>query len=229
MQVFTAATAERQVPATLLSVGLPAASTLGATGTRRSFARGDGLFAEGAPASFFYRVVSGTVRTCALLSDGRRQIDAFHLAGDIFGLESATTHRVRAEAVDHTEVIAFRRSLFTSLLHDDPSFGDQLMSSTIRSLERANDYMVLLGRKTAQEKVAAFLLEMADRLSHDGSEQDRFDLPMQRCDIADHLGLTIETVSRVLTGMARDGLIDLAACGRTIVLNDRTSLRQLNA
>jgi CRP/FNR family nitrogen fixation transcriptional regulator len=193
-------------------------------GSRRTFAKGEELFAEGEPAEFFFKVVSGTVRICKLLSDGRRQIDAFQLPGDIFGLESGVDHRFTAEAVDDVTVLAFRRGRFTSLMHDNPDFGDQLMASVIASLERAQEHMVLLGRKTAQEKMATFLLDMAGRLA----KGDRFDLPMQRTDIADHLGLTIETVSRTLTQMMREGLIKLAAAGRTVVLSDRASLQLLN-
>jgi CRP/FNR family nitrogen fixation transcriptional regulator len=225
MQTFTSATIASRVPAAVaLRAALPRQAGVPQAGTRRSFARGDELFAEGDAAEFFYKVVSGTVRTCKLLSDGRRQIDAFHLAGDLFGLESGEDHRFTAEAVEDVVVLAYRRSRFGSLVHDDPSFGDQLMSSMLTSLERAHEHMVLLGRKTAQEKIATFLLEMADRLG----KKDCVDLPMQRTDIADHLGLTIETVSRTLTQMVRDGLIKLAAAGRTVVLSDKASLRLLN-
>ncbi len=226
MQAFPAATAASpsRVPAGVLAMRARAQDAdQHSTGTQRSFARGDELFGEGEPSEFFYKVVSGTVRTCKLLSDGRRQIDAFHLPGDVFGLESGEAHRFTAEAVDDTVVVAFRRSRFTSLMHDNPDFGDQLMSSMISSLDRAHDHMVLLGRKTAQEKLAAFLLDMADRLAQGSAKRDRFDLPMQRTDIADHLGLTIETVSRMLTQMVRDGLIKLAAAGRTIMLSDRAA------
>lgn len=222
------ATATR-VPAGMLAMrALPAGRADAGSGKRMSFGRGEEVFAEGDAADFFYKVVSGTVRTAKLLSDGRRQIDAFHLAGDIFGLESGSDHRFTAEAVDEVVVEAFRRSRFTSLLHDNPAFGDQLMSSMLSNLERAHDHMVLLGRKTAQEKIATFLLDMAGRLSRDG-KIERFELPMQRTDIADHLGLTIETVSRTLTQMVRDGLIKLAATGRTIVLADKAGLQVLNA
>jgi len=99
------------------------------------------------------------------------------------------------------------------------------MSSMLRNLERAHEHMVLLGRKTAQEKMATFLLDMASRTAGN----DRVELAMQRTDIADHLGLTIETVSRTLTQIVRDGLIKLAAAGRTIILSDRAALQQLNA
>jgi CRP/FNR family nitrogen fixation transcriptional regulator len=202
-----------------------AASMPAAAGSRRSFGKGEELFAEGDAADFFYKVVSGTVRTCKLLSDGRRQIDAFHLAGDVFGLESGQDHGFTAEAVEDVIVEAYRRSHFASLVHVNAAFGEQLMSSMLRNLERAHEHMVLLGRKTAQEKMATFLLDMAVRTARN----DRVDLPMQRTDIADHLGLTIETVSRTLTQMVRDGLIKLAAAGRTIILADKAGLQELNA
>ena len=234
MPVLTATHGQPRVPAGILAMRATAtqpqhveATTIERhpNGIRRTFIKGEELFAEGDPAEFFYKVVSGTVRTCKLLSDGRRQIEAFHLPGDIFGLENGQDHRFTAEAVEDVVVVSFRRNRFTSLLHDDPAFGDQLMSSMICSLERAHDHMVLLGRKTAQEKLATFLLDMANRLS----KGDRFDLPMQRTDIADHLGLTIETVSRTLTQLVRDGLIKFGAAGRTIILNNRARLQQLNA
>lgn len=225
MQIVTTASGTR-IPAALALKGTlsPVRRGPAPLAQRRYFAKGEELFAQGEDADCFFKVVSGTVRTCKLLSDGRRQIDAFHLAGDIFGLESSREHHFTAEAVEEVEVLAFRRSQFTSLMHDDPEFGDQLMEAMLASLDRAHDHMVLLGRKTAQEKIATFLLDMAARLA----KTDRFELPMQRADIADHLGLTIETVSRTLTQMVREGLIKLAATGRTIVLSDRQALQTLN-
>lgn len=194
-------------------------------GAARTLGKGEELFAEGDAADFFYKVVSGAVRTYKLLNDGRRQIDEFHLAGDIFGLETGEEHRFSADAVDVTTVVAFRRRRFETLAHDDPALVDQVMASMMRSLERAHDHIMLLGRKTAQEKVATFLLDMARRLSN----EDRFELPMQRTDIADHLGLTIETVSRTLTQFAREGLIELAAASRSVVLSDKAALQRLDA
>lgn len=193
------------------------------SGVRCHFGRGEEIFAEGEHCSVFYKVVSGTVRTGKLLADGRRQIDTFHFAGDVFGLESGETHRFTAEAVDKVVVIAYRRSSFGGLVQNDPSFGEQIMSSMLSSLDRAHDHMVLLGRKSALEKMATFLLEIAARRAN----ADRAELPMQRADIADHLGLTIETVSRTLTQMVRDGLIRLADAGRTVILADKAGLRLL--
>jgi CRP/FNR family nitrogen fixation transcriptional regulator len=192
-------------------------------GSTRVLARGEELFAEGDDAEHFYKVVTGTIRTYKLLSDGRRQIDAFHLPGDMFGLEAGPEHRFSAEAVDGANVVAFRRSRLVELRQADPGFDDEVMASMIRNLERAQDHMLLLGRKTAQEKIATFLLDLARRLRKDR----QFDLPMQRSDIADHLGLTIETVSRTLTQLSRDGLIALVAASRSIVLADRAGLQRL--
>jgi CRP/FNR family nitrogen fixation transcriptional regulator len=201
------------------------AMTARAAGLQRHLTKGEELFAEGDGADYFYKVVSGAVRTYKLLNDGRRQIDEFHLAGDIFGLEPGEEHRFSAEAVDDVTVVAFRRRRFETLVHDDPALGNEVMTSMMRSLQRAHDHMMLLGRKTAQEKIATFLLDIARRMPSDNC----FDLPMQRSDIADHLGLTIETVSRTLTQLARDGVIKLAAASRSVVLQDKMALRRLTA
>ena len=196
------------------------------TGIQMVLGKGEELFAEGDEAEFFYQVVSGAIRSYKLLSDGRRQIDAFHLGGDIFGLEAGSEHRFSAEAIGDATVIAYRRSRLGALIEDDAAFRDRIMTATLRSLERAQDHMLLLGRKTAQEKMATFLLDMAERLSKD---DEHFDLPMQRSDIADHLGLTIETVSRTLTQFARSSLIRLLPAGRSIGLCNKMALRCLNA
>lgn len=198
---------------------------LDAVGERRSFAKGDELFAEGDLADFYYKILYGTVRSSKLLSDARRQIDSFHLVGDIFGYETAGTYGYSADALEDTRVIAFRRSSFRGLMNDHPAVADQVASATIASLQRARVHMLLLARKTPQEKVAMFLLDIASRLQNG----DRLALPMHRADIADHLGLTKETISRTLTRMAKDGLIKLESIGRTILLNDRVGLGRLVA
>ena len=194
-------------------------------GDRHSLVTGDELFAEGEPADYFYKVVCGTVRTSKLLSDARRQIDAFYFEGDIFGFEGAGDYSFTAEAVEDTTVIAYPRSSFRTLTIDHPGLAEQVMAATVASLRQAREHMLLLGRKTPQEKIAMFLLDIAGRLQ----KGDRFDLPMRRADIADYLGLTKETVSRTLTQMGREGLIKLEAIGRTILLSDKAGLRRLNA
>ena len=205
--------------ASKFSTGMPA-------GMPVMLAKGEELFAEGDDAEHFYQVVSGAIRSYKLLSDGRRQIDAFHLPGDTFGLEAGSEHRFSAEAVGDVQVIAYRRNRLSALIEDDSAFRDRIMTATLRSLQRAQDHMLLLGRKTAQEKLATFLLDMAERISLD---DEHFELPMQRSDIADHLGLTIETVSRTLTQFARSGLIRLIPAGRSIALCNKMALKNLDA
>ena len=223
MQPHTATRASK-FPAAAFALQTPTAAKMPA-GTQMVLAKGEELFAEGDDAEYFYQVKSGTIRTYKLLSDGRRQIDAFHLEGDIFGLEAGAEHRFSAEAIGTASVVAYRRSRLSALIQDDPTFRDKIMSSTLHSLERAQEHMLLLGRKTAQEKLAAFLLDMAERISDD---HEKFELPMQRTDIADHLGLTIETVSRTLTQFARSGMIKLLPSSRSIGLCNKMALQSLN-
>lgn len=199
----------------------PEAKALGAT---RVLAKDEELFSEGCRAAFFYKVVSGAIRTSKLMSDGRRQIDAFHLPGDIFGLEAGDEHRFSAEAVDDATVVAYRRGSLESFAGQDGAFARQVVSAMMRSLERAQDHMLLLGRKSAIEKIATFLLDLSERLG-----DDQVDLPMSRTDIADHLGLTIETVSRTLTQLERQHVIELPAHRRSIQLTNKAALRRLDS
>ena len=199
----------------------PASPAMGAT---RRLAKDEEVFGEGDRAAYFYKVVSGAVRTSKLLSDGRRQIDAFHLPGDIFGIESCAEHRFSAEAVGDAAVIVYRRCALDKLAAQDGAFAREIVAAMMRSLERAQEHMLLLGRKSAIEKIASFLLHMAERAGDDAIE-----LPMSRIDIADHLGLTIETVSRSLTQLERKGLIALPAQRRTIRLRHKAALETLRA
>jgi CRP/FNR family nitrogen fixation transcriptional regulator len=224
MQVRTATHLTKFPSASFASKTNPMGSLSG--GTHLTLRKGEALFDEGDEAEYFYQVVSGAIRSYKLLSDGRRQIDAFHLRGDIFGLEAGTDHRFSAEAVGDVSIIAYRRSRLDALIRDDAAFRDKIMTATLRCLERAQAHMLLLGRKTADEKIATFLLDMAERISKD---DEQFELPMQRSDIADHLGLTIETVSRILSRFARSGLIRLLPAGRSIGLCNRMALQGLNA
>ena len=205
--------------------GMPAPAARPAMGNIvRSFAKDEEIYGEGDYARSFYQVVSGAVRTYRLLSDGRRQIDAFHLPGDVFGLESGEEHRFYAEAVCGAKVVSFRRCKLEALASAAPELSQKIVAAMMRSLERAQDHMILLGRKSALEKIATFLLDMAER----GAKNDAVELPMQRTDIADYLGLTIETVSRSLTQLERDDVIALPS-NRRIVLRNKAALRSLNS
>jgi CRP/FNR family transcriptional regulator, nitrogen fixation regulation protein len=163
------------------------------------------------------------VRTCKLLSDGRRQVGAFYLPGDVFGLEVGKEHQFSAEAIGNAAVIVVRRSAVISLAERDCEVARALWSYTARELRRVQEHVLLLV-KTAQQRVACFLLEMSKRLA----ATDALDLPMARQDIADYLGLTIETVSRTMSQLVSEAAIGLPT-SRRIVLRNQSALRRLNA
>ncbi|CUU18642.1 CRP/FNR family nitrogen fixation transcriptional regulator [Bradyrhizobium sp. JR7.2] len=178
------------------------------------------IFGEKEPAVYVYQVKHGAVRSYKLLSDGRRQIAAFHLVGDIFGIENGDTHRFTAEAVVETVARLIKRESIQLVAARDAVVSHNLLSMTTRNLEHAENHMLLLGRKTAVERVAAFLLEMDCRTG-----ADNVSLPMTRRDIADYLGLTLETVSRVLSSLRKAGVLTfLDGDQREIMLNDRSRL-----
>jgi CRP/FNR family nitrogen fixation transcriptional regulator len=181
------------------------------------------LYAEGDEARCFYKVVSGFVRTCRFLSDGRRQIDAFHREGDVFGFEAGADHRMAAEAVSDCCVIAYRRRGLETMVSQDDRLGRWFFSHAMSCMAAAREHSLLLGRGSAAQKIAAFLQEIADR-----DDSNVIDLAMSRQDIADYLGLTIETVSRTLSQLERDGLIGLPAARRVVLKNGR-ALRTLNS
>lgn len=180
------------------------------------------IYGEGEEADYVYRVISGAVRTCKVLNDGRRQINAFHLPGDFFGLELGDEHTWSAEATVGSNIIMVRRSLVLSASNRDGDIARRLWSMTAGELNGARNHALLL-IKSAQERVAAFLLEMSRRLA----DANSVELPMGRQDIADYLGLTIETVSRTLTQLENSHAIELVA-SRVIVLRNRSALSRLN-
>lgn len=189
------------------------------------YRRGAEIFGESEPAEYFYQLVTGAVRSYKLLSDGRRQIGAFHLPGDMFGLENGGTHRFTAEAIVDTTVRLLRRRAVQGVATGDASVMKDLLRLTAKNLEHAEEHMLLLGRKTSLERVAAFLIEMDRRVTAAGVMQ----LPMGRRDIADYLGLTLETVSRALSILHGEGVI--AFIGRTqrqIAVLDRIKLAQID-
>jgi CRP/FNR family nitrogen fixation transcriptional regulator len=189
------------------------------------YGRGAEIFGEAEPADYLYQVVDGAVRSYKLLSDGRRQIGAFHLAGDIFGLENGTAHRFTAEAVVDTTVRLTKRVGLAQVAERDATVARDLLNMTASSLQHAEDHMLLLGRKTALERVAAFLLEMDRRLTAAGVMA----LPMCRRDIADYLGLTLETVSRALSVLHDKGILGfIGQTQRQIVLLDRPKLAEFD-
>jgi CRP/FNR family transcriptional regulator, nitrogen fixation regulation protein len=182
------------------------------------------IFGEAEPADYVYQIISGAVRTFELLVDGRRQIGAFHLPGDVFGIETGDAHRFTAEAIIDTTVwIANRRSLFGEGAEKNVSSMKNVLKLITRNLHHAESHLMLLGRQTAIERVSAFLTEIDERLQ----SPNIMILPMTRRDIADYLGLTLETVSRSFSMLEREGILSLAGKGRQIVLHRRSRLAQL--
>jgi CRP/FNR family nitrogen fixation transcriptional regulator len=186
-----------------------------------TYKKGAEIYGEKEPAEYVYQVKTGAVRSYKLLTDGRRQIGAFHLVGDTFGLVNGSTHRFTAEAVVTTTLRLIKRQSLEAVAESDAIVTLNLLSMTTSNLEHAENHMLLLGRKTSMEKVAAFLLEMDARLTATGVMA----LPMSRRDIADYLGLTLETVSRALSRLQRAGILGfLGHSQRAIVLRDRLRL-----
>ncbi len=191
-------------------------------GAMMAYPRNSEIFGDNELADYLYKVVSGSVRTYKILSDGRRQIGGFYLPGDIFGLEFSDEHTLSAEAITDTKVLVVKRSAINALAGRDASVARQLFTLTGRELHRVQDRILLL-IKSAQERVASFLLEMTERVSGGNANE----LPMSRQDIADYLGLTIETVSRTLTSLEGSATIEVPT-SRRIVLRNRPALSRMN-
>ncbi len=192
-------------------------------GVPMSFSRNTEIYGENESADYLYKVVSGCVRTYKIFDDGRRQIGGFYFPGDMFGLEHGENHQFSAEAIDNCVVLIVKRSALVALAERDGDIARQLWSHTAAELQRVRAHMLLL-IKSAEQRVACFLIEMASRRS----SQEVVELPMSRQDIADYLGLTIETVSRTLTHLEAKAAIALPT-SRRIVLRNRTALLRLDA
>jgi CRP/FNR family transcriptional regulator, nitrogen fixation regulation protein len=192
-------------------------------GATMSFLRDAEIYRESSPASYLYKVITGTVRTFKALSNGRRQIRAFYLPGDIFGVETGQEHAFSAEAVTAAKLRVVERKTIVALAARDNDVARQLWSLTSRDLKHAQNHVLLL-IQSAQERVAGFLLEMADRVP----AGDEVELSMPRQDIADYLGLTIETVSRMMTQLEKGAAIALLT-SRRVVLRNRSALNRTNA
>lgn len=197
---------------------------IGLLASEFTYKRDEEIFGEDEAAEYMYQVVSGAVRSYKLLSDGRRQIGAFHLPGDVFGLESGSVHRLAAEAIVDTIVRLVKRSSLEKAAGVDVQVARKLWTMTAGELKHAEDHMLLLGRKNAMERVATFLLEMDRRLAVAGMMA----LPMCRRDIGDYLGLTLETVSRTLSELHAKGVLGFSGA-RQIVLRNRQHLRNMDA
>jgi CRP/FNR family nitrogen fixation transcriptional regulator len=184
------------------------------TSVPMNFGRNAEIYAEGERAGYVYKVVSGVVRISKLLPDGRRQISAFHLPGDMFGFEVDDLHHTSAEAIVPTKVVAFKwRSFLSPGASTD--LVQELLRRTMIGLRQSQEHLLLLGRKNAVERLAAFLLEIARR----SGEETVIDLAMPRHDIADYLGLTLETVSRMFAELKETRMIKLESARRVRLID----------
>ena len=208
------------VPATLRE------GPIGLIGAPIRFARNCEIYGEDEPAEYLYQVISGAVRVYRMLDDGRRQISAFYLPGDVFGVEAGDVHLSSAEAISDAQVLVAKRSAVMARAEHERNLARQLWMLTVRELQRVQQHSLAL-IKSADERVAGFLLEMAER---DPAESTAVavELPMSRQDIADYLGLTIETVSRTFSQLVHSGTIALET-SRRIQLRNRSALNRLNA
>jgi CRP/FNR family transcriptional regulator, anaerobic regulatory protein len=173
----------------------------------------EALFTAGQVASSVHNLTAGVARLYKLLPDGRRQVIGFALPGDFLGLAPSDRYGFSADAIDSVSVCRLSREAFTHFIAQRPHFLMRINEFAARELMLAQEQMLLLGRRTAEEKVAAFLVGWRGRLAHIGDDRQTIGLPMSRQDIADYLGLTIETVSRTLTRFEREEMLAIVAGG----------------
>jgi len=202
------------------NVGTDALDMLGTVVSVRSGAE---IYGEGDTATAWYRVQAGVLRTCKLLPDGRRQVEDFLFPGDFFGLETRGEHSFAAEAVTSATVVRYSRPRLSAVAATDARVATRLLDVTLTQLGKAQGRLMLLGRKNAEEKLATFLLEM---LEH-SPDPKIVDLSMSRTDIADYLGLTIETVSRTFSILKREDIIALPSAQHVVIL-DREALEDMS-
>ncbi len=187
----------------------------------KNYVQNGEIFGEGQPVDYLYKVVDGAVRTFKVLSDGRRQISGFSLSGEFFGIEAENEHALSAEAITNSKILMIKRSVLAVLAKHDIEIAHRLMELLACELKRAQTHATLL-IMNANERVAEFLLEMASR---EPNTTDIY-LPMSRLDIADYLGLTIETVARVL-GAFEAAAVIARPTARHVVLRNRAKLNRI--
>lgn len=186
----------------------------------------DTLFREGDEGVAVYSVVSGALKVYKLMPDGRRQITGFFFRGDMFGFCLDGTYAYTAEAITPVGVCRLPMVRLSELAETAPEVQHRIMTRMTAKLAQFHDHVLLLGRKTARERVASFLLTLSDRARRRGDPASPLALPMGRSDIADHIGLTVETVSRAMTWFKRQGLIDLP-CPSQVAVRDARALRAI--
>lgn len=188
-------------------------------GAVSSYAPGEEVVGEGDPADSYFLVVKGMFRSVKVTRDGRRQIFAFYLPGDMCGLEPGETYDLTIEAVNAGSLAALSRTACKARMNRDPQFNVAVFDGATRALALSVDHMTMVGRSSAEERLAWFLMMLRQRTNAPGRNPPVVELVMQRQDIADYLGLTIETISRTFTHMKERGLIALPTTRRVELLN----------
>jgi len=210
-------------PAAVVSQPQQVASPLAALGTVACYARNQTIFSEGDDADYSYKVVSGAVRLSKMMSDGRRQIAEFALPGDYFGINWLEEHAMTAEALNEVNLVCYARGRLERLGDENRAVRAELFANLPHELWAAQNHLVILGRQSALERTASFLVQLIDR--RQVAKNDTLDIPMTRQDIADYLGLTIETVCRMLTKLKHAGIIAIPD-RHTIVVRNAAALRR---
>ena len=210
------------IPDIARSGQLDALIALDGIGTRLRFSRNQEIYGQGETGGFWYKVISGTVRISKLRTDGRRHIAEFCFSGDGCGLVNGAERSFSAESVEDVTVMRYPRAATERLSEENPAVARLLRDMTLKSLSAAQGRLMILGRMTATERVASFLLELSER----NNDNRCVELPMCRCDIGDYLGTTIETVCRVLSDLKRRGVIEVFP--HSIMLLDRFALEAIS-
>jgi CRP/FNR family transcriptional regulator len=187
-----------------------------------TFSAGEALFWEGDQAGHIFDVLEGVLRVYRIMSDGRRAIMGFIHPGEVLGVSFQNRYLFTAEAVTDVKIRRFARGRFFTMINESPALRPQLFAILCDEMSAAQDQMLLLGRKTAEERVVSFLLTIHRKSATDGE----IEVPMSRQDMADYLGLTMETVSRMMTSLTRRGLI-AAGARHTVILRKLTTLREI--
>jgi len=210
------------------ALDLPELRQLAAILATVSFRANQTIVAEGDPAQYLFNVTEGAVKLFKLLPDGRRQVTGFLFPGDFLGIALNDTYAYGAEALGPVELCRFPRQRLERLIEATPHLEKRLLAMAANELVAAQDQMMLLGRKSAREKVASFLLNLSERAEQRGQAPDPVALPMGRTDIADYLGLTTETVSRTFTQLKTQQIVTLLE-GGAVRLTDRIRLEAIAA
>ena len=186
---------------------IAALDAFGPIGVRMQFAAGEEIYAQEEEADLIYQVIEGWVRTSRLLSDGRRQIGDFYYPDELFGMEAGDEHRFSAEALSDCTILVAKRSAVRHCGDERERLEKLIWAATTHEQARTQEHLFMLGRKSACEKVASFLMLAAERVRGDLTT-----LVMSRQDMADYLGLTIETVSRMLSQLQSGGIVEFVGC-----------------